>query len=115
EVVEVVDRGERGVRRYGKADADRTAGGRDDRGIHSDHLALEIEQRPARIAAVDRGVGLNVVVVRSRIDIAIARGHDPGGDSTAQAERDTDRNPPFDAPEADGNAELDRLQRLVRP
>ena len=39
--------------RNGKADADRPAGGREDRGVHADHFAFEIEGRTAGIAMVD--------------------------------------------------------------
>jgi hypothetical protein len=65
---------------YGKADADRAAGRRDDRGVYADHIAVEVEQRAARIAAIDGGVGLDVVVVGTGIDVSVARRHDAGGD-----------------------------------
>ena len=53
ELAQLVDHRHRGLRRHRKADADRAAGRRDDRGIDADDLAVEIEQRPARIAAID--------------------------------------------------------------
>ena len=40
------------------------AGRRVDRGVDADHLAVGIEQRAARVALVDGGVGLQVVVER---------------------------------------------------
>src|SRR5690348_7904802 len=33
--------------------------GREDLRVHADHLALQVEQRPTRVAAVDRYVGLD--------------------------------------------------------
>ena len=84
-----------GLGGHGEADADRTARGRDDRGVDTDHLAVEVEQRPARIAAIDGGIGLDVVVVRPRIDVAVARRDDAGRHRAAQAERITDRHRPI--------------------
>ena len=58
--------GDRGFGRHRKADADRAARRRDDRGIDADDFAVEVEQRAAGIAAIDGGVGLDVVVVWAR-------------------------------------------------
>src|SRR5262249_47756025 len=71
ELLELLDHRHGGFRRHRKADADRAAGGGDDRGIHADHLAVEVEQGAARIAAIDGGVGLNVIVVGAGIDVAV--------------------------------------------
>ena len=79
ELLKLVDDRLHDLRRHRKADADRAAGGRDDRGVHADHVAVEVEQRTARVAAIDGGVGLDVVVVGARIDVAVARRHDAGG------------------------------------
>ena len=76
-------------------------------------LAAEVEQRPAGIAAIDGGVGLDVVVVRARIDVAVARRDDAGGDRAAEAERIADGDHPFAEPQLVGIAELHRLERLV--
>src|SRR5262249_30051066 len=70
ELLELLDHRHGGFRRHRKADANRAAGGGDDRGIDADHLAVEVEQGAARIAAVDGGVGLNVIVVGAGIDVA---------------------------------------------
>src|SRR5690606_22620774 len=78
ELAQLIDNADNGFRGNGKADADRSAGGRDDRGVHADDFALQIEQRTARIAAIDGGVSLDVVVIRAGIDIAIARRNDTG-------------------------------------
>src|SRR5690606_41876642 len=42
------------VGRDGEGDADIAAGGREDRGVHADHFALEVEGRAAGVAGVDR-------------------------------------------------------------
>src|SRR5262245_37352539 len=113
ELLELIDHRHRGFRRHREADADRAAGGRDDRCIDADHLAVEVEQRAAGIAAVDGGVGLNVVVVGSRIDVTIARRDDASGDGAAEAERVADGDNPFAQSQLLRIAELDRLERLV--
>ena len=56
---QLIEHRHRGVGRHGKADADRAARRRDDRGIDADDFTVEIEQRAAGIAAIDGGVGLN--------------------------------------------------------
>jgi len=48
--------------RHGKGDADIAAGRREDRRVHADDLAIQIEGRAAGIAAVHRRVDLEVVV-----------------------------------------------------
>ena len=113
ELAELIDDGDRGVRRHRKADADRAAGRRDDRGVDADDVAVEVEQRAAGIAAIDGGVGLNVIVVRARIDVAVARRNDAGSHRAAEAERVADRDHPFAEPQLVAVAELDRLKRLV--
>src|SRR5216683_2937116 len=63
ELPQRIDHAGDGLRRHRKADADRAARRRDDQRVDPDHFAVEIEQRTAAIAAVDGGVGLDVVVV----------------------------------------------------
>ena len=53
-----------------------------------------VEGRAARIAAVDRRVDLQEVVVRSGADVAAARRDDAGGDGAAEAERIADGDHP---------------------
>src|SRR6202040_175562 len=110
---QLLDHRQRRLHRPGETDTDRPAGGRDDRRVDADDFALEVEQRPARVAAVDRGVGLNAVVVGPGIELAVAPGHDAGGDAAAEAERIADRDHPFAQPYLLGVAELHRLERLV--
>ena len=111
--LQLIDDRHRAVRRNRKADADRAAGRRNDRGIDADDFAVEVEQRAAGIAAIDGGVGLNVIVVRPRIDVAVARRNDAGGHRAAEAERIADGDDPFAQPQLVGIAELHRLERLV--
>jgi hypothetical protein len=66
EFLQLVDHAGHHVRGHREADADGAAIGRQDRGVHADHLAVHVEQRPARVAAVDGGVGLDVVVIGAR-------------------------------------------------
>ncbi len=66
---ELVHDGERHVDGHGEADPDVAAAPRrDDRGVDADELAVERDQRAARIAGVDRGVGLDEVLVAFRVD-----------------------------------------------
>ena len=114
ELPQRIDHADHGLRRHRKADADRAARGRDDQRVDADHLAVEVEQRAAGIAAVDGGVGLDVAVIGTGIDVAVARRDDAGGDGAAEAERIADRDHPFAEPQLVGIAELHRDQRLRR-
>ena len=76
-------------------------------------LAVEVEQRAAGIAAINGGVGLDVIVVRAGIDVAVARRDDAGGHRAAEAERIADGDDPFAEPQLVGIAELHRLERFV--
>ncbi len=58
-----------------------------------DELALEVHERAARVAGIDRRVRLNEVLVRVAIDPAAAeRAHDSRGDGVREAERIADRD-----------------------
>ena len=102
------------IGRYGKADTDRAAGGRKDGGVHTDHRAVHVEQRSAGIAAIDRRVGLNEIVIRSGIDIAVARRNDARRHGGAEAERIADRHHPVAYPCLVRIAEFRGRQRLRR-
>src|SRR5262249_44684539 len=80
---ELVDHAPGERRGDGEADADRAAAGREDRRVDADYLAREIEQRAARVAAVDGGVGLQELVVRSGVDVAMACRQDARGHRSA--------------------------------
>ena len=62
--------------------------------IDTDQLALDVEQRPAGITRIDRGVGLDEVIVRATVGIerAVERAHYPGGDGMGQAKGVADGN-----------------------
>src|SRR5205823_1177604 len=55
----------RAVYRYCEADSNRAAAWREDRAVNADYLAQRVHQRSARIARIDRGVGLNHVHVHT--------------------------------------------------
>ena len=57
-----------------------------------DDLALEVEGRAARVAAVDRRVDLQEVVIGAAADLAAGGRDDAGGDGAAEAERVADRD-----------------------
>ena len=77
-----------------------------DRGVDADHLAVHVEHRPARIAAVDRGVGLEEVVIGAGIDLARARREDARRHRAAEPERIADRQHPVADPGLIAVAEL---------
>ena len=51
------------VDRNGEADADIAAAARQNRGVDADQFAAQIDQRAAGIARIDRGVGLDEILV----------------------------------------------------
>ena len=88
------------VDRYRKADADIAAAARKDSGIDADQLAAQIHQRAAGVAGIDRGVGLNEVLIAADVQTAAAQGaDDAGGDGLAEAERIADRHHEIAYPE----------------
>src|SRR3954462_3092197 len=83
------------VRRHREADADVPAprpAGLDLR-VDADHARVAVEQRAARVAGVDRGIGLDGArdgePVR-RVDLAPEGGDDAGGERALEAERVAD-------------------------
>ena len=80
-------------RGHGEGDADIAATGREDRGVHADDLAIQVEGRTARIAAVHRRVDLQVVV-GTRADVAVMGRDDAGCHRAAEAERIADGEHP---------------------
>src|SRR4029079_17311764 len=95
ELPELIDDARHRLRRHREAEADRTAGRRDDQRVDADHFAFEVEQRPAGIAAIDGGVGLDRTVIRPVVDVAVACRYDTGRDRAAEAERVADRDHPL--------------------
>src|SRR3981189_114853 len=106
ELRERIDHGGDRLGGHGETKTDRAAGRRDDQCVDAHDLALEVEQRAAGIAAVDRGVGLDVAVVGPLADVAVAARDDAGRDRTAEAEGVADRDHPLAEPQLVGIAEF---------
>ena len=96
-----------------ETDADRAARRRIDRRIDADDLAVHVEHRPAGIAPVDRGVGLQEIVVGAGLDVALAGREDARGDAAAETERIADRQHPIADPRGVAVAPGGGGQRLV--
>ena len=97
----------------GETDAHRTAGRRQDGGVHTHDLALHVEQRAAGIALVDGRVRLDEIVVGTGIDVAVAGRNDAQCHGSAQPERIADRQHPVADLHPVGIAELNVGQRLL--
>ena len=81
------------VGRDRKTDALRSAGAREDRGIDAGELAGHVDQRAARIARVDRSIGLNEELVVGDADLrARQRRDDAVGHGLPDAEGIADRD-----------------------
>src|SRR5205085_3308276 len=76
-VADLLDHALRGIGGEREADPDRAAGWRVDRRVDPDDLAMQVEGWPAGIAAVDRGVDLDEIVIGAFIDVAPQRRDDP--------------------------------------
>ena len=101
-------------RRGCKTDADRTARRRQDRRVDADDLTVHVEQRTAGIALVDGSVSLDVIVVGTAVDVAVAGRDNARRHRAAQPERIADRHHPLADTHLFAVAEFYRLQRLVR-
>src|SRR5215472_8316714 len=82
------------IDRDGEADAVVGAGAGVDEGVDSDDLSIGIEQRPTRVAGVNRGIGLKVVVIVPTKDLTLGT-HDTGGDRHAHVKRISDGHHPI--------------------
>src|SRR5512141_1666764 len=67
----------------------------DDRRVDPDDIALQVEEGAARVPGVDRGVGLDEVVVRPGADDPSLGADDPRRHGVAKPERVADRKDPF--------------------
>jgi hypothetical protein len=100
------------IGRNGKADADRAARFGVDRRVDTDERALHVDQRAARIARIDRRVGLDEEAVVGDADMrARQRRDDPLRHRLADAERIADRQHEIADFERIGIAELQRRER----
>src|SRR3546814_2216398 len=75
------------VGRNGEADPDAASGRREDRRVHADDLAFDVEGRATGVAAVDRRTDLEEIVIGAGADAAAAGRDDPRRDRVAAAER----------------------------
>ena len=105
--------GTREIGRDREADADVAAARREDRRVDADHLAVEIEARAAGIAAIDRRVDLQEIVVGSGPDVARAGRDDARGDRAAEPERIADGDDPVADPDRVAVGEGHRGKGLV--
>src|SRR6516162_3482441 len=80
----------RHVDRHSEADPDIPSGWGHDRGVDADYSALEVDQRPARIARIDGRVGLNEILIAFDARAAAERADNPGGHGLAEAKRIAD-------------------------
>src|SRR6185312_9730740 len=97
-----------------EADADRSARRRNDRRIHADDFTVHIEQRPARIALIDRRIRLQVIIVGTGVDIAALRRDDAERYRSAEPEWIADRHDPVADFDIGGRTELHIGERLLR-
>ena len=81
-------------RRDDEADALVPAADRLDRRVDPDDLAFHVHQRAARVAGVDRGVGLDQVLIKRQSDPTPLAADDPGRDGIREPERLADRQDP---------------------
>src|SRR3954447_25615869 len=106
-----------GVDRDGEADADVAAApGRLDLRIDPDHAPIGSDERSARVAGVDRGVGLDDVVDREAVgslDLALKRRDDSGGHGAVEPEWVADGDHRVSDLELGGIAEGEWMQ-LIR-
>ena len=81
-----------------------TVGG--DGGVDADDFALEVDQRAARVAGIDRGVGLEELSPADATEFAALPADDAGADGGLQIERIADRDHPVADLELVGVAKL---------
>src|SRR6266404_2396973 len=78
----------------GEGDTHRAARRREDGGIDTDHVAVDVEGRAAGITFIDRRIDLNEIVVRAGPDITTTRRDDTGRHRAAETEWIADREHP---------------------
>ena len=96
-----------------KANADRAAIGRQNRGVHTDNFTIQIEQRPARIAPVNCGIRLNIVVINPR-QCPVSGRNDSRRDREPLSQRIAHRHHPIAHARCVTVAEADERQRCIR-
>ena len=87
--------GRRGVDGQRKTHALISAALGGDRGVDADDFAVDVQQRAAAVAGIDRGVCLNEALELLRaLDVAAGRAHDSRRHCRFEAERGADRDRP---------------------
>lgn len=101
------------VARDSKTDTDVAAVRRQNGGVDTDQLAVEVHQRTAGVPAVNRRIGLDKVFVVFHVEAATAqRGDNPGGHGFAQTERVADSHGVITDAQRIGVGKLNRRQVL---
>ena len=88
-----------------------------DLGVDADHLAARVEQRAARVAVVDRGVGLDRVVDREavrRLHLPVQGADDAARDGLLEPEGAADRDHAVADLHAARVAERERVKKRLR-
>ncbi|EJK92634.1 hypothetical protein UUU_06200 [Klebsiella pneumoniae subsp. pneumoniae DSM 30104 = JCM 1662 = NBRC 14940] len=99
------------VARDSKTDTDVAAVRRQNGGVDTDQLAVEVHQRAAGVPAVNRRIGLDKVFVVFHVEAATAqRGDNPGGHGFAQTERVADSHGVITDAQRIGVGKLNRRQ-----
>jgi len=98
----------------GEADADIAAGLAEDRRVDADHFAAHVDQRAAGITRIDRGVGLNEIVIGPGADLTPLRADDARRHRVIEAEGIADGHDPFADLEPVGVTEADHGEIVSR-
>ena len=83
------------IRGNREADSHVATGFAEDRAVDADHLAVDVQQRAARIAGIDRGIRLNEVIVRALADHAALGADDACRHGLLETEGIADRHHPI--------------------
>src|SRR5215211_3439177 len=103
----------RHVNRHGEADPDVAASRGKDSGVDADELSAHVDQRAARIARIDRRIGLDEILVALLADTRATEGaHKPRCHGLPEAEWIADRNHEVTDFEAITVAQRDALEGL---
>ena len=96
-MTQISDNAAHNVHRNRKADSLREAvvfSLAENRRINAYHLALHVDERPAAVARINRGVSLQKIIIRPADDAAF-RADNSGGDGLAESVGIADRNYPL--------------------